>query len=107
MTGTGASATNPAETAAERTRLSWRRTALSSVAVTLLVARAAMRNGYGPAHLSLAVLALPALAGLLLLARYRQRTVGRSGAPSSWVPVATAICAAWFAVIGVALAVLP
>jgi uncharacterized membrane protein YidH (DUF202 family) len=107
MKGTGATAANPTETAAERTRLSWRRTALSGTAVTLLVVRVAIRNGYGPVHVCLAVLALPGFAGLLLLTRYRLRTAGRSGAPASWVPVATAICAAWFAVIGAALAVLP
>jgi len=107
MTGTGAAGSDPANTASERTLLAWRRSALSGTAVTLLVVRLAIRNGFGPLHLSLAALALPGLAALLLLARYRQRTAGPSGAPPGWVPVATAACAIWFAVLGAALAVLP
>ena len=107
MSGTGAACSDPANTASERTVLSWRRTALSGTAVTLLVARLAVRNGYGPLHLSLAALALPGLAALLLIARYRLRTAGPSGAPPGWVPAATAACAIWFAVLGAALAVLP
>jgi hypothetical protein len=103
---TGAARSDPANTASERTVLSWRRTALSGTAVTLLVLRLAMRKGYGPVHLSLAALALPGLAALLLLARYRLRT-GPSEAPPGWVPVATAACAAWLAVLGAVLAVLP
>jgi hypothetical protein len=107
MSRSGAAKTDPANTASERTLLAWRRTALAGTAVTLLVVRLAIRNGYGPVHLSLAALALPGLVALLLLTRYRLRTVGPSGAPPGWVPVATAACAVWFAVIGTALAVLP
>jgi hypothetical protein len=107
MTGTGAAGPDPANTASERTLLSWRRTALSGTAVTLLVARLAVRNGYGPLHVTLAALSLPGLAALLLIARYRLRTAGPSGAPPGWVPVATAVCGVWFAVLGAALAVLP
>jgi uncharacterized membrane protein YidH (DUF202 family) len=107
MSGTGRARSDPANTATERTLLAWRRTALSGTAVTLLVVRLAVRDGYGPVHLSLAALALPGLFGLLLLTRYRLRALTRPEAPSGWVPVATAACAAWFAVIGVGLAVLP
>ncbi len=107
MSGTGGARPDPTNTATERTRLAWRRTGLSGTAVTLLVVRLAVRNGYGPVHLSVAALALPGFVGLLLLTRYRLRTAGSRPAPSGWVPVATAACAAWFAVIGAALAVLP
>jgi Domain of unknown function (DUF202) len=100
MTGTSGTAT-------ERTRLAWRRTALSGTAVSLLTARLAIRDGLRPLPLALGALAVVGWGGLLLLSRYRLGSAGASGAPPGWVPVATAACLTWFAVLGAALVVLP
>jgi hypothetical protein len=99
--------TEPRGTAPERTRLAWRRTALAGTAVTLLVARLAIRDGLRPLPLTVGALAALAWFGLLLLCRYRLGSVGGSGAPPGWVPVATVACLAWFTVLGAALVVLP
>lgn len=105
MTGTAAGP--PPSAAPERTRLSWRRTALAGTAVTLLTARLAIRDGFAPLRLTVGGLALIGWVGVLLIARYRIRAIGESGAPPGWVPAVTASCLAWFAVLGGVLAVLP
>ena len=94
------------DTAPVRTRLSWRRTVLSAAAVTLLVARLAAHDGFAPPDLALGGLTLLSPVGIALLGRYRLRTVDGRPATPRWVPVATAACVAWFAVLGAALAVL-
>jgi hypothetical protein len=99
--------TEPRGTAPERTRLAWRRTALAGTAVTLLVARLAIRDGLRPLPLTVGGLAALSWIGLLLLGRYRLGSAGASGAPPGWVPVATAACLAWFTVLGAVLVVLP
>ena len=105
MTGTAAG--QPPGTAPERTRLSWRRTALSVTAVTLLTARLAIRDGLAPLRLTVAALAVLGWVVAMLLSGYRIRSAGTSGAPPGWVPSLTATCLAWFAVLGAVLVVLP
>ena len=105
MTGTAAGP--PPSAAPERTRLSWRRTVLACTAVTLLAARLAIRDGFAPLRLTVGGLALLGWVGILLIGRYRIRSIGESGAPPGWVPAVTASCVAWFAVLGAVLAVLP
>lgn len=112
MTGTaadraGTAAGPPPSAAPERTRLSWRRTALSTTAVTLLTVRLGIREGFAPLRLTVTALALLCWVGLLLLGRYRIRSIGTSGALPGWVPAVTATCLAWFAVLGAVLVVLP
>ena len=97
----------PPGAAPERTRLAWRRTALSATAVTLITVRLGIRDGYAPLRLTVAGLAMVGWVGLLLLGQYRIRSVGTSGAPPGWVPAVTATCVAWFAVLGAVLVVLP
>ena len=104
---TGTAADPPPGTAPERTRLAWRRTALSGTAVTLLTARLAIRDGFAPLRFTIAVLAILGWVGAMLIGQYRIRTAGTSGAPPAWVPVLTATCLAWFAVLGAVLVVLP
>jgi uncharacterized membrane protein YidH (DUF202 family) len=105
MTGTAAGP--PPSAAPERTRLSWRRTVLACTAVTLLTARLAIRDGFAPLRLTVGALALFGWVGILLIGRYRIRSIGESGTPAGWVPAMTASCVAWFAVLGAVLAVLP
>lgn len=108
MTGAGPSGPPaPPGAATERTQLSWRRTALSGTAVALLSARLAFRGGFALSHLVLGGLVLLPLVGLLLVTRRRLGSVGESGAPPGWVPAATAMSVAWFAVLGAVLVVLP
>src|SRR6266496_381860 len=59
--------------AAERTRLAWRRTALSATGVGLLVARPAVRPGAGVATWLVAALAMAAWSVLTGLAYRRSR----------------------------------
>jgi hypothetical protein len=105
MTGTAAGP--PPGAAPERTRLSWRRTVLACTAITLLTARLAIRHGFAPVRLTVGGFALLGWVGVLLIGRYRMRSIGESGAPPGWVPAVTASCVAWFAVLGAVLAVLP
>ena len=105
MTGTAAGP--PPSAAPERTRLSWRRTVLACTAITLLTARLAIRHGFAPLRLAVGAFVLVGWVGVLLIGRYRIRSIGQYGAPPGWVPAVTASCVAWFAVIGAVLAVLP
>ena len=109
MTGTtaGAAAGRPPGAAPERTRLAWRRTALSATAVSLITVRLGIRDGFVPLRLTVAGLAMLGWVGLLVLGRYRIRSIGTSGAAPGWVPAVTATCLAWFAVLGGVLVVLP
>lgn len=107
MTGTAEQPGSPPGAAPERTRLSWRRTALSGTAVTLLIGRLAIRDGFVPLRLALVVLAVLGWAGAVLLSQYRTRSIGTSRPLPGWVPAVTATWLAWFAVIGAVLVVLP
>ena len=104
---TGTVADPPPGAAPERTRLAWRRTALSATAVALLTGRLAIREGWTPLRLTVGGFALLGWVGVVLLSRYRVRSAGASGAPPGWVPAVTATCLAWIAVLGAVLVVLP
>ncbi|GAA5182237.1 hypothetical protein GCM10023322_18810 [Rugosimonospora acidiphila] len=97
----------PAETARLRTRLSWRRTALSATGVLLLTARAALLLDPVPAAV---IIALGTLAWLGLLALCRNRMTAMSGNPpdpAGRIPAGLALGIAGFAILGIAAAVLP
>jgi hypothetical protein len=98
----------PVETARERTRLSWWRTGLSGTVVTVLSVRAALRDGYSPAGLVVAVLAVIGWLWLVRLCRARIAALSAvPPPPASWRPAATAFGFIGFAVLGIAAAVLP
>ncbi|ASW53920.1 DUF202 domain-containing protein [Plantactinospora sp. KBS50] len=95
----------------ERTRLSWRRTALAHAVVVLLLVRLALRHG--PAGALPAVAAVAAVAGwaLVVTVSYRRmagdprdRAPERVPAGGAALPVAAAV-AAGYAVLGIVLLV--
>ncbi|GIH13521.1 DUF202 domain-containing protein [Rugosimonospora africana] len=98
----------PPGTARLRTRLSWRRTALSATGVMLLTLKTALiqQNVAGRAL----IIAVAALGWLGLLAICRKRIAAMTGtppAPAGWSPAGMALGIAGFAVLGIAAAVLP
>jgi hypothetical protein len=97
----------PPGTARVRTRLSWRRTALSATGVMLLTLRAALRlDGTLPRAL---IIGLGVLGWRGLLALGQSRMVAMSAnppGPAGRTPAAMALGIAGFAVLGVATAVL-
>jgi uncharacterized protein DUF202 len=86
----------------ERTRLSWRRTALSATIVALLFARLAAAAG----RVGLAALALPSLLLVLAMSRRRSRANGPIGSPGPEIRL-LAVAVAGYALFGMALVVLP
>src|SRR5690348_6913440 len=87
--------------AAERTRLAWRRTALSATGVGLLAVRPAVRPGAGVAAWLVAALAMAAWSVLTGLAYRRARGLrGRPPVPGRRSVVAYALITAAFAVLG-------
>jgi uncharacterized membrane protein YidH (DUF202 family) len=95
---------NPQSSAAERTRLSWRRTVLATTLVAILTIRLAVRDGISAGTgLAIAAAALGWLAAMWLtqrrihaMARSRPRDIGRT------LP-AIALIVVGFAVLGIML----
>jgi hypothetical protein len=77
---------------AQRTALSWGRTALALIVTTLLVLRAGIRSGESAIQLSGVVVAAVA-AGFLAIAvlRSRQLRHAKVGAPAAWMLVSAAV----------------
>ncbi|MEV4707138.1 DUF202 domain-containing protein [Actinoplanes sp. NPDC049316] len=97
--GTAAQPRDPGA-AAERTRLAWRRTGLSSAAVALLAARPAFAPGAGVGAVLVAALAMAAWAASVALAYRRSRGL------RAWPPVPGRLTIGGFAVITAGFAVL-
>lgn len=91
----------------ERTRLAWRRTALTLTVTTVLGVRALVGHGLAVTIAGAAVAATAWIA-LLLMVRRRSRAIGatnRPGPPGAVVPV-TALAVVGYALVGVVLLLL-
>jgi len=89
---------------AERTRLAWLRTGLSSTAVVLLTVRLATRDRFTALGVSVAVAALLAwLAQMWLTKRRIEVMEQQEPAGIGWTLPATALAAVVFALLGVVL----
>ncbi len=92
----------------ERTRLAWRRTALSGTVAAVLGARTALHDGTTPAGLTVCALCCSCWLGLMLLARARTRRLGSSAVAPALAPraaTAAALCTVALAVCAAALVV--
>jgi uncharacterized membrane protein YidH (DUF202 family) len=97
----------PPGTARLRTRLSWRRTALSATGVLLLTLRAALRLDNPPARAAIMALSVLGWLGLLVLCQSRMAAMsGSPPGPAGRTPAAMSLGIAGFAVLGIAAAVL-
>ncbi len=93
----------PPAVAAERTRLAWRRLALTSTGVVLVYPGLLARAGAGGWRLVLLTTVLAAWLGLIAAAQRRIGAIKRGAGAPGPVPVAIAALVAWYAVAGVAL----
>jgi Domain of unknown function (DUF202) len=88
---------------AERTRLAWRRTALSGTAVALLTARYAVVDVGGPAGAALTAVVAFSWLGLLAAAFRRVRSMGPGRPPPVARALGVAALTVGYAALGVAL----
>ena len=93
----------PADSATERTRLSWRRTSLLATVVAILLGRLALQRGEGVGAVGAAALCW---VGLLVVVQRRVNALTRAGrarSPVGWAVALTAAACVTFGVLGVVL----